>query len=510
MTPFLTAPGSFPSITLDSMTKAQIDPVHFTCDSMDRLKDIGGTVSGSLRQANSYHRTSTILALLLLVHVGWIVWQSATNMPTIDFLTFWSVPHALSRKPIVNIYSPDSQRDIGSLVVSEARLPNASEVQQQATERVARLYDGRVDATGTPLLYAAIGWLSSGNFRVDQRRFVFVCMLCLVLSMLVLKDLLRFSVVEISLLIIFTATYYAPALADMQVGNINEIQLFAIALFMFFTARAQPLLAGLTIGTATMLKPTPVMVLALSLIAGLADREYRQLLRMFAGCLIAVAGSFVISAAYFGNPAIWIDFLRSLPRTLNGISYSLESGNFSLSELLFGATGGGSLIIPLVLLGIFSWLLFATRQSAGPALALLSKENNGARRMHSAFAVGGGGCAIMLLSSPLVWPHYYLLLLPLSLYVTRPGFEPEDDSSVRGIRARGVAVSVLPFVLLLMFSFLAELIVKNDPRSICIVFTLATVATLALASYRFWQQRRLLIISTPTAWQNAKTGHVTT
>lgn len=481
------------------MTKAQLDELHFTSESMDRPIDTVGTASGLLRQVSSHHRTSVILAFLLLVHVGWIVWQSATNMPTIDFLTFWSVSHALSRKPIANIYSPDSQRDIASLAVSEAQSPDASELQQQTTARVAQLYSGRIDTTGTPLLYAAIGWLSSGNFRTDQRRFVFICMLCLVLSMLVLKDLLRFSVVEISLLIIFTATYYAPVLADMQVGNVNEIQLFAIALFIFFTARAQPLLAGLTIGMATMLKPTLLMVLALSVIAGLADREYRQLLRMFAGCFIAAAASFVASAAYFRNPAIWIDFLQTLPRTLNGVSYSLQNGNFSLSELLFGATGGSSIVIPLILLCIFSWLLFITRPSDRPTPTMLPKEIDEARRMHSAFAVGGGGCAIMLLSSPLVWPHYYLLLLPLSLYVMRPVFERKDAPSVRGIRVWSVAALILPFILLLMFSFLTELIVKNDPLSICIVFTLGTASTLALASYRFWQQRRVFNVSSALA-----------
>jgi len=82
-------------------------------------------------------------------------------------------------------------------------------------DRVIQLYGGRIDATGT----TAIGWLSSGRFGTDQRRFVFVSTLCLVLSMLILKNVLRFSAVEISLLIIFTATYYAPVLIDIQVGT---------------------------------------------------------------------------------------------------------------------------------------------------------------------------------------------------------------------------------------------------------------------------------------------------
>ena len=478
------------------MTKAQLDEVHFTSESMDRPIDTVGTGSGLLRQVSSHHRTSVILALLLLVHVGWIVWQSATNMPTIDFLTFWSVPHALSRKPIANIYSLDSQRDMASLTVTEARSPTATELQRQATAKITQLYGDRIDATGTPLLYTAIGWLSSGNFERDQKRFVFVCTLCLVLSMLVLKSVLEFSVVEISLLMIFSATYYAPVIVDMQVGNVNEIQLLGVALFIFFTIRAQPLLAGLTIGSATMLKPTLAMVLVLSVIAGLADREYRQLLRTLAGCLIATAASFLASAAYFRNPAIWLDFFQSLPKTLNGVTYSLENGNFSLSALLFGATGSLSAVIPLALLLAFSWLLFATRRSgATQARNMLPKEIDGPRRMHTAFAVGGGGCAIMLLSSTLVWPHYFLLLLPLSLYVMRPVFESKDASSLRGIRIRSVAALVLPFVLLSMLSFLTERIVSDNARTTCILFILATASTLALASYRFWQQRRVFNVS---------------
>ena len=82
-----------------------------------------------------------------------------------------------------------------------------------------------------------------------------------------------------------------------------------------------------------------------------------------------------------------------------------------------------------------------------------------------------------------------------ALYVMRPVFESKDASSLRGIGILSVAALVLPFVLFLMFSFLTELIVSNNARSICILFILATVSTLALASYRIWQQRRALIVS---------------
>lgn len=467
-------------------------------ESMDRTQAVPGMTNEPTQQVNSNHRTSLILASLLLVHVGWIVWNSAINMPTIDFLTSWSVSHELSRKPIANIYSLDDQREMASFALTEAQSPTASDLQRQDTVKITQLYRGRIDATGTPFLYAVIGWFSSGNFVTDQKRFVFVCTLCLVVSLLLLKDLLRFSFVEISLLIMFIATYYAPVLADMQVGNVNEIQLLAVALFIFFTVRSQPLLAGLAIGTATMFKPTTAGVLVLSVIAGMVDRDYRQLLRMFSGCLIAAGASFLASAAYFRNPAIWLDFLQSLPKTLNGVSYSLQSGNFSLPALLFGATRGSSAVLLVVLLVAFSWLFYATRESrARKALNTLPKEIDRLRLMHNAFGVGGGGCAVMLLSSPLVWPHYYLLLLPLSLYAIRPVSDGNDAFSLRDIRIRRIAALALPFVLILMFSFIAELIVDNNAQSICILFILATISTLVLASYRIWQQRRALILSNP-------------
>jgi len=156
-------------------------------------RDMNGEESGLLRAVRPYLVTSTLLALLLL-HFGWLVWSSATSMPTIDFFTSWSVCHALSRMPIVNIYSPESKREMWSLAVTEAQSPNASDLQRQAAKRMAE-YGGGTDATGTPLLYTLIGLFSSGNFRTDQKRFVFVCTICLFLSMVVFQKVLRFSLV---------------------------------------------------------------------------------------------------------------------------------------------------------------------------------------------------------------------------------------------------------------------------------------------------------------------------
>jgi Glycosyltransferase family 87 len=361
-------------------------------------------------------------------------------------------------------------------------------MQRQAIEIVAQHYGGRIEAVGTPFLFMVIGAISSGSYAVDQKRFVLLCTTCLLVSMLILKNVLHFSWLEASLLLLFVATDYGPVLSDVRVGSVNEIQLLAVVSFIFCMTRNQPLLSGLAIGTATMFKPTTGLVLLLALIAGVADRDYRQLARMFVGCLIGTGASFLLSVAYFGRAGMWIEFLRSLAKTLNGVTYSLQFGNFSLPALLFGATGVRSAAIPLVLVGAFSWMLFATRRREDTVGSEVSKEA-ATRRMHSAFAVGGGGCAIMLLSSPLVWLHYYLLLLPLSLYVIRQATVDGRNIFAGKMRVGRIAALLLPFALLFMFSFLTEIIAGTSARVMCSLVVTATLATLILGSYHIWQGR---------------------
>jgi hypothetical protein len=202
--------------------------------------------------------------------------------------------------------------------------------------------------------------------------------------------------------------------------------------------------------------------------------------------------SFLASAAYFGSTAIWMDFLHSLMKTLNGGSYPLENGNFSLSALVFGGNNGPAAITSLLLLlAGFSWLMFASRQNTSRELPDEASRNAyGSRRMHTAFAIGGGGCAIMLLSSPLVWLHYYLLLLPLSLYVIQPANGKNYAPLLADVPAQDITSMLWPFVLLSVFSDLTQPIVGNDIRIWCFLIIAATAGTMALASNRIWRVRR--------------------
>lgn len=449
------------------------------------LKDVAVVRKDFLQNGSSFVRTVTVLSLLVLAQATWACWVSATHDLTIDFFTFWSVPQLFHDEAIGNIYSFETQREMGSKALLQAKYPGTSEVQREATTAVLQVYNGRIHETGSPLLYALVGALSSGDYPTDKERFLFVCLACLAASIVLLKSLLRFTTIEAVLLSVFILWNFGPFVSDINVGNVNEFQLFAIVLFIFFTARSKPLLAGLTIGAATAFKPTTLMVLALCVIAELADREYEELLYMLLGCFAAFASSVLAAGIYFHKPAMWLEFLHSLPATLNG-TYALEIGNFSLSALIPGTARVQSVAIPIVLLAVFSWLFFSTRrgkQSSG----LLPKEMIDNLRMDKAFCVGGCGCAVMLLSSPLVWSHYYLLLLPLCLYLVFT--EACDAVPVRDNTRRILSVS-LPFVPLVVFSLSFVQFITYTPL-LCVLIISATILTIALASYRVWERRRL-------------------
>ncbi len=436
-------------------------------------------------------RAPEVVASLLLVHSALFTWQYATQTPMVDFFVFWCVPHRLAIKPVANIYTESARREMGAAMAAEAQLPSTSETQRQATYANMQdpLHDGRVDARGSPLLYAFIGLLSSGDYDADQKRFAILSGLCLAASVAMLCRLLRFSALAAILLIAFLAIDFAPVVSDMGVGNLNEIQLFAVALFIWLAARSRHLPAGIAIGMATMLKPTTGIILVLAAIAGLADQDYRRILKLLAGACIAAAASIAVSVLYFSNPKMWIEFAGSLSGTLGEGSYPLEKGNYGLAKLLFGGTGPGPAIILVVLLGLFSWMVFSSRKR-GPAEP---------SAIPNAFAAGGVGCALMLLSSPLAWVHYFVLLIPLCLYVIRPERETEGAAPPLW---DGIALKILAFLPLLMLSVFIQYVLSGNPRALSADFNCAAVLTLLLALVHLRRQRASL----PPVQTPANTG----
>ncbi len=378
--------------------------------------------SNWLRRLQAGVCTSLVLALLLLLNPFFSAWQYATRSPGIDYFMLWSVPHVLKMRAVANIYAPDSQRDMASVLISESSSPQVSEVQRKATAINMQLYENRLPVVGSPLVLALVGLTASGAYDKDLIRFAITSWLCFILATVIFCRLLRFSPVSTLLAVVLFTTSFEPLLSDMRVANLNQIQLLPLACFLLFITRSWGVLAGLSLGIGAMLKPNVAIVAFLSMLVMLTDRDYRRLTRMLVGMCLAALLSVSISVSYFGLPAMWWDFIRSLSGTL-AISYPMENGNYGLAVLLSRTIHREtSAYILVILMAIVSVVIFKTGSKRARDLAPppSRRSDESSRSMHRMFVVVGLGCAVMLMSSHLAWLHYYVLLIPLELYLIRP------------------------------------------------------------------------------------------
>jgi hypothetical protein len=366
--------------------------------------------------------TSLVFAILLLLNVLFNFWQNATRSSGIDFFVLWSIPHVQKTRAVANIYAPESQRDMASVLIAESLSPQISQAQREATTINMQLNDNQVAITGSPLVYALVGLTAGGAYERDLSRFRVASWLFFLGAMLILCRLLQFSLVSTLLAVVLFTSSFQPLLADMWVANLNQIQLLSLACFLLFVTLSWEVLAGLALGIGVMLKPNIVIVALLSVLVSLADREYRRMTHLLFGICLAAVLSIAISVSYFGRPAMWLDFIQSLPRTL-ATSAPMENGNIGLAVLLFRTMHWEmSKYILVILMATVSIVIFKARWALAGKLAAPPSDgaDKSTRSMHRMFVVVGLGCAIMLMSSRLVWPHYYVLLIPLELYLLRP------------------------------------------------------------------------------------------
>ena len=370
-------------------------------------------------------RPSLVLALLLLLNPISNVWQYATRSAGIDYLVFWSVPHVLKTTDVANIYAGDGEREIASVLIGESSSPQVSQAQRRATAINMQLYDNQVPAMDSPLAFALIGLTASGVYEKDLRRFTVASWLCFLVATILFCRLLQFSTVSTLLAVGLFASSFQPLLFDLLVAQLNEILLLLLACFLLFVTRSRAVLAGLALGIGVMLKPTVLIVAFLSVLVSLADRDYRRLSRLMLGMCLAALLSVAISVSYFGRPAMWLDFIQSLPKTLNMLATPrpMENGNYALTVLLFRLMHRDMATYSFVILMVIvSIAIFKTRSvnAADVAPAPSRDDDESARSIHRMFVVVGLGCAVMLMSSRLAWVHYYVLLIPLELYLIRP------------------------------------------------------------------------------------------
>ncbi len=398
----------------------------------------------------------TVLAFVLLAGSLVFRWQYAVASSTTDYYLSWVVPEALARAPIGDIYAADAQQRMEA-VLRETPAAGSQDRLEADAAVTAELYRNGAYSIHSPFLYSVMALLSRGDYEADRRVFIAFCIACFSAAVLLLGTVLGFGLPLSMLFLVFFNYQSAPLVSDMTVGNVNQVQLLQIALFSALLARAHRFAAGVMLGLGIMFKLNTAFLLPVAALAPLLDGEWRKGSRLLAGTAAGAAGAVFLSLASIGTWSMWGAFFRNLfarmnVPSLNGVC-PLENGNYGLSMLLYRATNRDvSSLLAMLLLAAVAAVFLLTRRVAGRA-------SDRERALQEAFLAAGAGSAIMLLSSPLVWLHYYLFLVPAALYLLRPA---GDGGRVILRIAAGFALALLStLVAMLLDDVLYEAIAVN-------------------------------------------------
>lgn len=368
------------------------------------------------------------LAMLLGVFAVFDAWNYATQMPGIDFYQFWVAGQVIAGPVFADVYSETADRERGEEYFRKSLiLPVRSRQRRVAAER------RRFETYSTPFLYTLFGLAASGDYERDYTRYQFVCLVTTVLSIIVLCKCLDYPTAAIPLAIVVLMVWFEPFRSDVRVGNVAQIQLGTLAGFVWLQRQAKlpyrHAIAGLVLGLSVAFKPNTAPIAVFLCVTWLLNGRLRKLSSTLAGAAVAALIAFFVSNAAFGSASCWSQWLSKLSRlsTSDGV-IEVAMGNYSLARILDEQTGFRELTgfrteIPLVLVlssAAVACLWKTRRTSSAIAEHASSSKTMSERELHEDMLAIGIGAAVTLLVSQLAWLHYFLLLIPLILFLLRP------------------------------------------------------------------------------------------
>jgi hypothetical protein len=377
------------------------------------------------------------LALFVLVCAFAQSWYAGTRWASIDFYQFWAVGRAAGESTGLDPYSAAARVELGARFLREAetRVPPQDVHVKAARERAV------LETYSTPWLYTLFGAAASGDYAADQLRFQRASTILLALAVLAIARLAGLAPPAAVLMAAIALVWFMPSASDLWSGNVNRVLLAALAAFLLIE-RAEKLpvrhaLAGALLGMAVAFKPNLAFA-ALALAAGwMVAGRWAKLAQASAGMAAGALGAVALSSVWFGTWRVWPAWAAEVPRLLTEFDHSLVKGNFSLSRLLtdwLGSSRGARLLtdwlgsgrgalLPVVFLGAIVLALVLSRRRRAAA--------GSAGEVREDLLLAGLGATASLLAAQLAWIHYFLLALPLVMYLVA--------SSDRGSLWAGVA-----------------------------------------------------------------------
>ncbi len=338
----------------------------------------------------------------------------------IDFYQFWGVPLARDSAGIAQTPYVDPP--------AYARVLNAAADSSPSVKlRNANRQRRELEPMATPFLYSVFAAFPA-DYERAQAAFTAVQYALALFAVFVLARLRGLAAAPaacVSLLVLLT---FNPFAQDVRVGNVNSLQLAAIAVLIGISARERfsgnAWVDGLFVGSLAVLvafKPnTPWIAAALALNFAIR-RGPRAFAIGVAEAAVLGAGAFAIGAAYFGGAHAWLEWLR-FARGMDGsgLALTLGEGNLSIAMALAGSAPAlNSVAWGLVLAGLLAALLAGALSSWGRRVDAIGAASR--RAFSDPWFAASAGILLTFAMSPLAWPHYHVLLLVPIAWLSRTG-----------------------------------------------------------------------------------------
>jgi hypothetical protein len=285
---------------------------------------------------------------------------------------------------------------------------------------------------GSPLLYAAFAFLP-GDYPAAVVLFRVLQLAALGAGVFALVRLAGWGAAAGATAVAVLAVAYGPFGDDLFTGNVNALQLGAVVgvLALLGAGATTPLRAGRAalalsiLAVLVLVKPNFVLVCAA--LAGPAAAAGARRPGVWLGPLLVCAALIVATSLWFGSASAWPDWLRFAflddPRRLS--DYAVAGGNSSTPRLLFEWLGLDPLLGAALVAGALALSLAAAADFTRAGLRAL-----GAAAFAEPGLAASLGVVVTTALLPLVWFHYFVLMLIPLLWLLLP---PERSPGVRAL-----------------------------------------------------------------------------
>lgn len=369
-----------------------------------------------------------VIGLVLAVASCYETYRESAEPACFDYYQAWVAANAL-RLDEADVYTVRGRRELGKIYdakVEDAVGTRREDLAKSRWAHVAHLTE-EIRSTGTPLQYAAQGALGISDYDADQYRWLILGAVGVMLGVGALALMLGYPWAA-ALLAIAVAQRALPLQSDLWVGNVNRMQLAVLALFVAVAhARWLPIrhvLSGAVLGLAVAFKPNVAPLACVVALGWVFVGPWSRAWRSVVGAAVGAGAGIAVPGFMFGFDK-WEAWFKQL--AFLGGNTSVSSGNLASLTVgwLFGGGLAGTVLATVVFAGALGALGWWWRRQVGAMDAV-------ELRRFDVLLLGVGG-VVSAFAAPLVWVHYFVLVVPLALFVLRPSSRGGDVSTGLGV-----------------------------------------------------------------------------